>query len=96
MPETVTVQRRVLVGYAVAGAGMAIAFVTGRGQVQVAAVAAANVLTIVAALVDVRRWTRDRRFGLSVAAGLALMSVEYVRRVLVGGTPRTATGSAVS
>jgi diguanylate cyclase (GGDEF)-like protein len=30
-----------------------------------------------------RGWTRDRGFALSVAAGLALMSVEYVRRVLL-------------
>lgn len=82
MAETLAAQRRVLTGYLAAAAATVAAFLAGPGQIRVAAVAASTILSLAAIVVGLRRWRRDRYIGVAVAVGMALLSVEYVRRLL--------------
>jgi diguanylate cyclase (GGDEF)-like protein len=76
---------RVLATYLALCAATGVAFVVGHGWVPVAAVAVSSILAFLAVLLGVHRIaSRDRVFALIVAAGLALLSVENGRRLVLG------------
>ncbi|MEU4620462.1 GGDEF domain-containing protein [Actinoplanes sp. NPDC023801] len=81
MDESAAARWRVPVLYLIAGVGTIILFLVGTPRTQTVAQAAAAGLAMAAALIGVRRWQRDRRFGITVAAGMGLMAVEMIRRL---------------
>ena len=84
MAESAAPRWRVPAVYLVAGVGTVVLFLTGGARTQTVAQAAAAGLALAGALIGVRRWQRDRRFGLTVAAGMGLMAVEMIRRLPLG------------